>query len=157
MEDALRAFRLGAINLFGGALSGFLLIFIAIAGLLVPFLAIALKLSGINWEAVTSFVFAYRWSLIGITLILSYIAGYILRLTSPDELDKKSIEHVLGQIEDEEKPVCPCSGKEGDKFPYFNFHKYLEARGHEELLKYVNWGENTDEKLQNVRRLKYSK
>lgn len=146
MNDALRSLRLGAVSLFGVAVPGFVLIFLAAIGLLVPCLAIALHVSNVSWNAVAGVVHADRWLVVGAALILSYVVGYILRLTSPDDLDKMSTEHVLANLPKEELSVWPCRGDDGDKFPYFHFRSYLEARGHDDLLEHVPWGPDADKK-----------
>jgi hypothetical protein len=80
-----------------------------------------------------------------LVIILSYIIGYILRLSSPDDLDKISAKKVLKRLTLEEKEVWPYTDKPYDKFPYFNFQKYLKARDLGHLLEHVKWGDETEE------------
>lgn len=145
MNEALRSLRLGAVSLFGVAVPGFVLIFLGAVGLLVPCLAMSLHASGVSWRTAAGFAHADRWLVVGAVLIFSYVAGYILRLTSPDKLDKISIEQVLANLSAEERAVWPCRGDADDKFPYFHFRSYLKARGHDDLLPHVLWGPDGDE------------
>lgn len=140
MNETLRALSLGAVHLFGIAVPGFLLIFLASIGLFVPALAMALHFSHPNWGVVISFYERNQVLIVSMLLLLSYIAGYILRLSSPDELDQESAKHALRQMDDNERRVWPYQGKEGDRFPYFHFREYLEARGLHHLAEHVKWG-----------------
>src|SRR5262245_40341739 len=142
MIQILQAFRIGVVNLFGITVPGFLLLFFSFFGLLVPMINMALHISHSNWGGFLDFYQKNTFVIIAITLIISYVAGLILRLSSPDELDKVSGEVVLHSFENnpEEKDVWPYTGKLDDKFPYFNFRKYLEARALNHLLEFVSWG-----------------
>lgn len=140
MNETLRALSLGAVHLFGIAVPGFLLILLASIGLFVPALAIALHLSSPNWGVVISFYERNQVLIAAIILLLSYIAGYILRLSSPDELDHVSAQHALQQMDDNERRMWPYQGKEGDRFPYFHFRTYLEERDLYHLAEHVKWG-----------------
>jgi len=153
MADYLRNFGIGVINLLGVAVPGALLIGLATFGFLIPLAAISLNLSGnplsIAWpkeppwaEVIVSFVHIS----IAMFAVLSYVTGYILRLTSPNELDKASVEwmekkngsRVTSKAEMERKVTCG-NRTYNDEFPYWGLGLFLETIGHKELSKYVTW------------------
>jgi hypothetical protein len=140
MNETLRSLSLGAVHLFGVAVPGFLLIFLAVTGLLIPALAIALHISHADWRVVLSVCERNRVLVISVALLLSYVAGYILRLSTPDKLDQESAKHVLNELDEAEKNLWPYRGEEGDKFPYFYFREYLEERDLHHLAEHVKWG-----------------
>ena len=82
----MRAIKLGAVNLFGVAIPGFLLLFFSLSGLVAPTTALALglfrtsDLPGEVWEK-------NKFLVVVVIVILSYVAGYILRLSTPDRRD----------------------------------------------------------------------
>ena len=140
--DYLRAFSLGVINVFGVAVPGFLVLFFPVVGLFAPSMALAIQASGSDWQHVADLAARFNINLFIATvlLVLSYVAGYILRLTSPDKLDVRSAKHVLAELPEEERTVWPYQENHGDKFPYFHLGKYLEARGLHDLIQHVTWG-----------------
>jgi hypothetical protein len=89
---------------------------------------------------------------IAIVLILAYVIGYILRLSTPDELDKRSTEIVLkdmeragqGSVMKDRWPIR--LDDEGNKFPYFHFREYLDHRKHHDLAACVKWDEKVRSK-----------
>lgn len=144
--DYLRAFSLGVINVFGVAVPGFLVLFFPAVGLFAPSLALAIHASGADWQGAGALLARYNPPLLAgtVLVVLSYVAGYILRLTSPDKLDLRSAQHVLAELGEDERKVWPYQGDRGDKFPYFHLRKYLEARGLKELVPHVPWGPDSD-------------
>ncbi len=137
-----RTLRLGVMNLFGIAIPGFLILFFSFFGFFVPAVIIALDLSHSDWNTIIPF-FEKNTVVTAIVIILfSYVAGYILRLSTPDDLDKVSAEKVLKKLREEEPgeiETWPYTEIEGDKFPYFNFQRYLFERGLGEFLYLVRW------------------
>lgn len=94
-------------------------------------------------------------------MLLSYILGYIIRLTTPDFLDQISAQTIVknwGRTEKKKRnrfrDVVITSSKtpeadywpfHGDpesknKYPYYYFKEYLIARGHPNLANLVTWG-----------------
>lgn len=161
MTQILQAFRIGVVNLFGITVPGFLLLFFTAFGLVIPVLNIALHISKTNWDGFLDFYQKNEFVIFAITLIVSYVAGFILRLSSPDELDQVSGRIVLDTFDNpEEKAVWPFTGEPGDKFPYFRFYDYLKARALTHLLPFVTWGPDHDkeqDKQKDAPRTKRSK
>lgn len=144
MIEFLRAFRLGVVNLFGVAIPGFLLIFLFVLGFVMPTMAIVLHMSGISLNAINPF--SYNPTFIAaIMIIFSYVAGYILRLMTPDKLDKVSAKKVIEGLPEKEKDIWPIRIEDyeqntDNKYPYFYMREYLEARDFKYLLELVKWG-----------------
>ena len=105
MIEVLRALRLGAINLFGIAVPGFLLIFFTLVGFLLPVMTIALHVSNTNWEFLISLYEDNAFIVIATGVLFSYVAGYILRLSTPDDLDEISATKVVKALSEKEKSV----------------------------------------------------
>ncbi len=161
MFELLRALRLGIVNIFGIAIPGFIIIFFIFFGLLVPIISTTFFLIGIDWSGSTKFYENTKFEIFGLVVIFSYVAGYILRLSTPDDLDKVSAGQVLETLEKEDEKYQReedkkeqnmwafsskknSSGEYIDKYPYSNFKNYLKARNHIHLLKYVTWGEGIE-------------
>jgi hypothetical protein len=98
MNELLRALRLGTINLFGIAVPGFLLLFSSVTGFLLPFVALALNLNDVQLHVDLDWYNAGKWILASIFILISYVAGFILRLTSPDELDRISVTKMHSDV-----------------------------------------------------------
>jgi|GEM_PF-3787836 len=164
MLELLRALRVGAVNLFGVAIPGFLLLFFALFGFLVPLCLTPFVMLDAPLEFAANFYESNKIILIAVFVLFAYVTGYVLRLTSPDELDEESGEEVRRDMmakEPKEALIWPYMGKfqrDGkdykDKFPYRNLYGYLEARGLNHLLDLVSWkhvdeqgsGKHLDEK-----------
>lgn len=166
MIDFFRFLRVGLINIIGVTVPGMLLLCLFALGVLLPisaaFIRLCQVLSGSEETACVSILSdlwgANRMIFLALFLVFSYIAGYILRLLTPDGLDERSALLVLkrmdqeagkdgGQAAAEDKwPVrMDETGtkleKEG-KFPYKHFKEYLTARGHHDLAALVRWEES---------------
>ena len=159
MNEWFRYVRLGMIDVFGITIPGVLLIVFALGGFLVPVTCLIIPVtqafadcqegSSANyllttWEANKTFIL-----LLGI--VLAYMLGYILRLVSPNRLDKVSASHVIAEMEKTalgmiEKDHWPIQDVSHDKFPYLNLRHYLEYRGHTELASLIPWGPEEDKK-----------
>jgi hypothetical protein len=142
MVAFLRAIKVGAVNLFGVAIPGFLLMFFSLIGVVAPALAICFGYLHIGdfpiglWESNKSLAIA-------VVVIFSYVAGYILRLSTPDEVDEPSAKGVIKDYMKRglelEIDCWPYAGDK-DKYPYDNFWYYLEERGLTDLRREVKWG-----------------
>jgi hypothetical protein len=113
-------------------------------GFFIPICLLILDFTGSppQWAAPDSGLVAF---LLFVVIVLSYVLGYILRLSSPDKLDRISARYVLkGEstskyFRQDEWPYSPSDPL--DKYPYFNFRNYLIRRGHAHLTKHlVTWG-----------------
>jgi hypothetical protein len=144
MVGLLRSLRLGAVNFFGVGVPGFLILFLVTFGAIVPIAVLALYICGLDSSALTTVYAANKMEFVVSWLILSYVAGYILRLSSPDDLDEVSGRKVLAKLQRENETAWPYTGERGDKFPYFGFRKYVSARGLDHLLSHVRWGPDPD-------------
>ncbi|HMB21266.1 MAG: hypothetical protein ACM33V_06150 [Chloroflexota bacterium] len=144
MDELVKSIRVGAVDFFGIIIPGILLIAMYIIGFFVPILFLIMDISNatIKWQelyAQNATLFAF------ILVIFSYVLGYILRLSSPDKLDKESAEIVI----EEEKKLNQDFDDDGwpynlknkkEKYPYSRFREYLKKRGHLELLQeLVTW------------------
>ncbi len=156
--EYVRSFRLGIIDLLGITVPGMLILLILSLSLAVPFLAVvsvigessdAISVASI-WESMSSFYEAAKVLLWLGLILISYIVGYIIRLSTPDYLDKVSAERVVEEWEDDldhadgespQEDKWPYQGESDNKFPYFHFRDYLVARGFgENLAKLATWG-----------------
>lgn len=144
MIQTLQLFRIGVINLFGITVPGFLMLMFLLLGLFIPGINIATEFSDLKWQIIFKIYSENTFIIIFLFIILSYILGYILRLSSPDDLDKISAKKVLKRLTPKEQEVWPYTDKPYDKFPYYNFGEYLKARDLEHLLEHVKWGDETD-------------
>ncbi|MBN2226829.1 MAG: hypothetical protein JW763_05650 [candidate division Zixibacteria bacterium] len=148
MIEVFRALRLGVINLFGIAVPGFILILISFLGVLFPLSAITSHISKMEFHNF-AIIQDNPGCVIITIIILSYVAGYILRLSSPDELDKVSAIKVLAQLNESEKAVWPYQNPEGEeKYPYYHMYDYLNARGLDYLLYLATWGPDINDERQ---------
>jgi len=149
--DQLRTAGLTAVNIFGVAVPGFLLVFIFGVGFVLPGSALTLDLSGVTWPTAVDAVGEHIWPIGIIVVVMSYIAGYILRLSTPDDLDQRSAQKIVARMKKSERLKWACQNPDGnydysenrdqeDKFPYLHLHEYLRARSHADLLQYVEWG-----------------
>jgi hypothetical protein len=145
MNDISKAIRVGTVDFFGILVPGVLVITMWGLGFFLPIMALVMDLSNVKMSQIpidTNNAILILFFLV----IFSYVFGYILRLTSPDELDRKSARHVIAKevqsgtdIEMDEWPFDPENEK--DKFPYLNFRNYLIVRGHKHLTEdLVIWG-----------------
>ncbi len=138
MIEFLRALKLGAVNLFGVAIPGFMLLFFSVLGAIAPAIVLCMGLfhTTLPFEILEN----YKLPTTVVVVIFSYVGGYILRLSTPDELDKKSAQVVLETMDEDEKSCWPYTGNPTDKFPYEHFWLYLEQRGLNEVRRQVTWG-----------------
>ena len=122
MNDISKAIRVGTVDFFGILVPGVLVITMWGLGFFLPIMALVMDLSNVKMSQIpidTNNAILILFFLV----IFSYVFGYILRLTSPDELDRKSAKHVIAKevqsgtdIEMDEWPFDPENEK--DKFPY---------------------------------------
>jgi hypothetical protein len=144
MIEFLRAIKLGAVNLFGVAIPGFLLLSFSIAGVAAPAIVFAIGIFHIS-SFPAELLGENKLEAIVVVVVFSYVAGFILRLSSPDGLDRISAEKVREYQSKSENECWPYTGKD-DKYPYNNFWRYLKERKLDKLCKLVTWGNATDEK-----------
>jgi hypothetical protein len=131
MNELLRALQLGTINLFGIAVPGFLLLFSSVTGFLLPFMALALNLNNIQLHVDLNWYNSSKWILVGILILISYVAGFILRLTSPDALDRVSVTKMHSDVWDK--------NYEKERFPHTKLGSFLDGLGHSDLAALVPW------------------
>jgi hypothetical protein len=94
MNDISKSIKLGTVDFFGIMIPGIIVIGMCIVGFFVPIAAIVIDLSQAQ---VGSIIMDTNGALlIGFLLVIfSYVLGYILRLSSPDVLDRKSAIKVI--------------------------------------------------------------
>jgi len=94
MNDISKSIRVGTVDFFGIMIPGIIVIAMCIIGFFVPIASIIMDLSHAQMAS-----FAMDGNvvlLIGFLLVIfSYVLGYILRLSSPDILDRKSAIKVI--------------------------------------------------------------
>ncbi|HEV7892560.1 MAG TPA: hypothetical protein VGP08_18245 [Pyrinomonadaceae bacterium] len=112
MLELFRFFRLGIVNLVGVTLPGLLTIFFFGVGFIWPLLIFVFDLNqrfaGVEqaaaWEIIGSLYSSNKGIITSLIIILSYIIGYIIRLSTPDELDRISAKNVLKKMGEELAP-----------------------------------------------------
>jgi len=134
MAELLRALRLGAVNIFGVAIPGFLLLFISCIGFLLPMLFLVSSVQRYSLDIDFKWYDSNKWLIVSVIILISYIAGFILRLTSPHELDKVSVKHKKSHIWNYE-----YEKEEKETFPYSRLKSYFNNYGHPDLAKLVTW------------------
>ena len=151
MNDMLKSIRVGAVDFFGILIPGLLLIVICGTGFFLPMFLLVLDLTGageVHWLILEP---VWTGTALFVLIVLSYVLGYVLRLSSPDQLDRISAEYVLTKEREHNKyfdvDAWPYDFQDPqDKYPYFNFRNYLVKRGHTHLTdELVTWGH--DEKV----------
>jgi len=153
MNEMIKSIRVGSVDFFGILIPGLLVIVVCGFGFFIPIFLLILDLTGatnVPWTVTDSTLIVF---ILFVLIVLSYVLGYILRLSSPDELDKISAKYVI----EREKKISRYFNEDEwpydfndplDKYPYFNFRNYLQRRGHTHLTKdLVTWG--PDEKVMN--------
>ncbi len=157
MTDCLRFLRLGLVNILGITVPGILLVSFFSVGFLLPLAICTVPLcqrfvgcdSCVTIEQLASLWTSHEVLVVSTTVVLAYIAGYILRLSSPDELDrisgnlvveKMKREAATGQGADAKRDRWPYQGERKNKFPYLHFRDYLDFRGLNECAALVTWG-----------------
>ena len=178
MTECLRFLRVGVINVLGVMVPGILLIFLLMVGFVFPVIIAALPLgqvtvgsdATVSWERVGAVWSANKALLLFLAAVMGYVAGYVVRLSTPDSLDRISADMVLRKMDDEysvdthvpgarERPsvaeACRCGtaaaadhwpyrGEPGNKFPYYHFKDYLLWRGLNECAGFVAWASPED-------------
>ncbi|HYO91538.1 MAG TPA: hypothetical protein VEQ40_07875 [Pyrinomonadaceae bacterium] len=112
MIELFRFFRVGIVNLVGVTLPGLLTLFFFGVGFILPLVILVFdftqRLAGVRpstvWAMVDSLFSSNKGIIISLTIILSYIIGYIIRLSTPDELDRISAKNVLQKMGEELAP-----------------------------------------------------
>ena len=153
MADSLRFLRLGLLNILGYIVPGILLISLFIFGVLFPITIVLNYLLDILGNTNTgniifnsaTYLQESKFMTTVLFLVFSYIGGYIIRLSSPDQLDMISAKKVIMKMNDDknntnEIDIWPCKADDNDLFPYFYYKIYLISRGLNELARWVNWG-----------------
>ena len=153
MNDILRTFRLGTINLVGVTIPGLMFLLLLLFGCIAPcLLAISYWMQvDISLTTLPPIGKVNLTLLSAVIVVVAYIAGYIFRLSTPDDLDKKSADIVLGRMKlaGDDAPAkdhWPYRGEPENKFPYFHFKDYLTHRKHPELAAEVKWSEQVRSK-----------
>ena len=105
MVEFFRFFRLGIVNLIGITFPGLLIIFFALIGI-TPIIILSLNLASVFisdvpaniLELLNYSVMMNKAGIVFFYIIFAYIIGSILRLSSPDELDRISSDKVLREM-----------------------------------------------------------
>lgn len=94
MNDISKSIRVGTVDFFGIMIPGLLVIAMCVIGFFAPLISIIADLSGAR---MTPVILDTNAALLGLVLLVvfSYLIGYILRLSSPDTLDRKSAVKVI--------------------------------------------------------------
>jgi len=118
-SEFFKNFNIGVINLMGFWVPGILGVFFLIITIFSPILCLffAYQITGchnantvvLGWEEVGQFLAKVQWTLVFLTIVFAYLFGYLLRLYTPDKLDKISAERIaqgmlkewLARIKDE--------------------------------------------------------
>lgn len=137
MLNFIRSLKIGTVNFFGVAIPGFMLLFFSFIGFFVPVITLALCISNISWNYFESLYGEAKLVLLTIIIIFAYIFGYILRLTSPDELDKISGQIVLDKYRKDSK-----QSQNNQKSPSL-FRKLFKKS--EEVPKNPDWPKNWED------------
>lgn len=112
MLELFRFFRLGIVNLVGVTLPGLLTIFFFGVGFILPLIILVFDLNqrfaGVEqaaaWAMLGSLYSSNKGMITSLIVILAYIMGYIIRLSTPDELDRISAGRVLRRMGEELAP-----------------------------------------------------
>ncbi len=164
MTEALNGLSLGVIHLLGIIFPGLMLFILFIVTACLPYMFLLQKLFPdsevwIGWATLNSFMNGNTTVIVIAGFILSYILGYIIWLTTVDNLDILSAKKILkkkakeyakshnGKNEEKkdlmyaalEEEGWPYRGDPTDKFPYLHLKGYLEKRGLPNLAKLVTW------------------
>ena len=145
MDELIKSIRIGAVDFFGMVIPGILLISICTLGFFLPilFLIVASYQIAIDWRTLYADT---ATPIFFVAIIFSYVLGYILRLSSPDELDEESAKAVIQRESEKNPKFLEEDGwpydltNKSEKYPYSKFREYLKKRGHLELLEeLVTW------------------
>lgn len=112
MLELFRFFRVGIVNLVGVTLPGLLTLFFLGAGFIWPLLIFVFDLNqwfaGVDraavWKTIGSLYSSNKGIITSLIIILAYIIGYIIRLSTADELDRISAKNVLKKMGEEAPP-----------------------------------------------------
>lgn len=157
VAECMRFLRLGVINVLGITVPGILLIVFLSVGFFFPLAIIGLPacqvLFGsdnyIHLAQVMAFYASNKMILLGLIMVMAYVAGYIIRLSAIDDLDRISADIILQKMEQDSKEKrglnakedhWPYQGERDNKFPYYHFKKYLLFRGLKDYADLVAWG-----------------
>ena len=94
MNDISKSVRVGTVDFFGIMIPGLLIIAMCVIGFFAPLVSIIVDLSGAQMTPVILDTNAALLAL-ALLVVFSYLIGYILRLSSPDTLDRKSAVKVI--------------------------------------------------------------
>jgi hypothetical protein len=162
ITDVSRSIQVGAVDFFGVMIPGVIIITMCVVGFFVP---VAMLIMDLSVAEIKPIDVGTNGMLLGIFLLIifSYMFGYILRLSSPDELDrtsalkvikrecvkkssKKSESAIKEWIDEDKWPFNPYDSM--DKYPYLKFREYLKQRGHTEVAKkLITWNAEADNRL----------
>jgi len=104
MHEYLRSFNVGVVNLMGIMVPGLLFILFGTFVLIIPSIIflhslmstdVSSILSLLDKDKVIAIYQTFKWEIIVALLVFSYACGYLLRLLTPDRLDRKSAERIL--------------------------------------------------------------
>jgi hypothetical protein len=144
MIDFLRGLGVGIVNLLGVAVPGALLLGLAAFGLALPSLVLALNLTGVAVPAPQTWPKEIEWAALAGFAGLSYVAGYILRLNSPNDLDRSSVERRHRRKMMPSRVGFP-KGR-NDHFPYLGLSEYVgKLKTSYALASLVVWDEKNTE------------
>ncbi len=94
LDNMIKSVQVGTVDFFGILLPGLLTTVTTITGFFIPVFLLLVNITGARLPAIT-----FEPTLVGFVFFLlvlfSYVLGYILRLSSPDVLDKISARNVI--------------------------------------------------------------
>ena len=94
MDDLSKTIRVGTVDLFGIVIPGMIVIAMCVIGFFVPLASIVVDISHAETTPIEMDTNELLLALF-LLVIFSYVVGYILRLSSPDQLDRKSAINVI--------------------------------------------------------------
>src|SRR5215212_1308947 len=94
INNMMKSVQVGTVDFFGILVPGLLASITSLVGFCVPVFLFVWNISGASLPITTSPPVLWGFGLF-LLLVFSYVLGYILRLSSPDELDKISARNVI--------------------------------------------------------------
>lgn len=94
MNNMIKSVQVGAVDFFGILMPGLLTTVTSITGFFIPIFLLIVTVTGAH-VPVVPFEPTGVGAVLFVLVLFSYVLGYILRLSSPDELDKISARNVI--------------------------------------------------------------
>ncbi len=145
-RDTLREFF---VDILGSLVPGFLFVFLAVASLGLPMLAVCQVVASFGFEGAfptstyIDFFSTAHTEILLFVLAISYVLGHFFYRQTPKAPDEQSVrsKDVASDLKKGEGAVrFPSDGKAPDvQFPYRYLHEFLSARGLKHLADIVPW------------------